>query len=279
MSGEPTLDELVARIPSALFKYSGLYSAPDGDRLEWMRALIVESRLFFPAPRNFNDPLDFKIAPTFDAAEDVIEAHWNRMFERRGMSVEDRPAAVKSRMLEASTDEWKAASVTRVLDAFAERYGTVCLATDPTNMLMWSYYANGHTGIAVRFSTDLDRVRALLETIKAQGADPLLMDVAYETDFPVCNFYNPSRFAFVKTLLGTKSVVWEREGEWRIVLPGKTGDVKIPPEMITGVVLGMRIDKGHEATIRGWLADRKPAVELLRVAHRPNSFQLELVPA
>jgi hypothetical protein len=146
-------------------------------------------------------------------------------------------------------------------------------------MLLWSYYANGHTGIAVRFATDMDRVGALLKAIISQGADPLLMDVAYENDFPTCYYYSPSRFVFTKTLLGTKSVVWKHEGEWRIVLPGKTGTITIPPETITGVVLGMRTSEEDEATVRGWLANRKPTVELLRVAHRPNSFQLELVPA
>ena len=49
--------------------------------------------------------------------------------------------------------------------------------------------------------------------------------------------------------------------------------------MITGVILGMRIGATEEETIRGWLAERSPRVELLRVVHKPNSFRLELAAA
>jgi hypothetical protein len=80
-------------------------------------------------------------------------------------------------------------------------------------------------------------------------------------------------------LLGTKAAAWSHEGEWRIVLPNRTGNLKIPPELIAGVVLGTRISEDNERTIREWIAGRSPRIELLRVVHRPNSFQLELAPA
>ena len=63
MSAEPSVDELIRRIPSSLFKYSAI----SGERLEWMRRLIVDSELYFTPPRFFNDPLDFQITPSFDA--------------------------------------------------------------------------------------------------------------------------------------------------------------------------------------------------------------------
>jgi hypothetical protein len=41
--------------------------------------------------------------------------------------------------------------------------------------------------------------------------------------------------------------------------------------MITGVILGMRGGTKDEEAIGGWLAERSPRVELLRIVHRPNS--------
>jgi DUF2934 family protein/DUF2971 family protein len=274
---EPTLDELIARIPSALFKYSGL----DGERLEWMRRLIVDSQLFFTPPRYFNDPLDFRITPSFDAPREVVEQHWGDVAIRVGgqMSEDEREARVKTLIEQSSTRDGQAEFTRKLFDMMANHNGTVCLATDPVHMLMWSYYADSHRGIAVRFGTDLDQIIALGRALNAQGTDLYLIDVDYANEFPHCNYYTSSKYERNKTLLGTKSSVWSHEGEWRIVLPGRTGYLNVPPQLITGIVLGLRTHADVEAKIRGWLANRDPAVELLRVVHKPNSFRLELAPA
>jgi len=52
-----------------------------------------------------------------------------------------------------------------------------------------------------------------------------------------------------------------------------------PPAMIDAVILGLRTASNTEATIRDWLKDRMPPVELLRVRNQPRSFVLEGVPA
>ena len=80
-------------------------------------------------------------------------------------------------------------------------------------------------------------------------------------------------------MLGTKSRAWAHEQEWRLVLVGRTGSVRIPAEMINGVLLGMRIDPSNEEAVRGWIAERTPRIELLRVIHKPGSFALDVVPA
>jgi hypothetical protein len=50
-------------------------------------------------------------------------------------------------------------------------------------MLMWSYYADGHKGAAVRFGMDLDRILALGTAFKEQGTDLFPVEVDYEEEF------------------------------------------------------------------------------------------------
>jgi hypothetical protein len=127
---------------------------------------------------------------------------------------------------------------------------------------------------------DLDRIQALGTAFKEQGTDLLPVEVEYEEEFPNCNYYTADKHERIKVVLGTKSAAWKHEGEWRIVLPGRCDCcLKIPPQTITGVILGMRIGAKEEEAIRGRLAKRSPRVELLRVVHKPNSFMLELAPA
>jgi Protein of unknown function (DUF2971) len=278
LSADSTVDALLKRIPSSLYRYSGL----GGERLEWMRRLVVESELYFAAPSLFNDPLDFKIPTSFEAPGDVIEKHWRDLAQKSfaSMPAEEKEANIQGLIRDSGTSDGRKRLEKKLLGVLANN-GTACFATDPTNMLMWSYYADGHKGAAVRFGMDLDRILALGTAFKEQGTDLFPVEVEYEEAFPNCNYYTADKHERIKVVLGTKSAAWKHEGEWRIVLPGRCDCyLKIPPQIITGVILGMRIGAKEEEAIRGWLAaKRSPRVELLRVVHKPNSFRLELAPA
>ena len=102
--------------------------------------------------------------------------------------------------------------------------------------------------------------------------------VGYQDDFPKISYYT-TRAALVTAVLGTKARAWTHEKEWRLVLVGRTGSIKVPDAMIDGVILGLRIDLGDEEQVRGWVDGRQPKIELLRVVHRPGSFALDLEPA
>ena len=96
---------------------------------------------------------------------------------------------------------------------------------------------------------------------------------------PKISFYQGTTADFIGAILGTKSVAWTHEREWRLVLRGHSGAIGIPPAMIDGVILGMRVAHDDEKAIRAWVVDRTPEVELLRVVLKPSSFELELLPA
>jgi hypothetical protein len=107
----------------------------------------------------------------------------------------------------------------------------------------------------------------------------LPVEVQYRSTFPDINYYRSTTTDFIMTVLGTKSRAWAHEEEWRLVLVGHSGNVSMPPGMIDGVVFGIRINPSLEAMVRSWINDRVPNVELLRVVHKPNSFELEVIPA
>ena len=97
---------------------------------------------------------------------------------------------------------------------------------------------------------------------------------------PTLSYYDDSRtFGFIAAMFGTKSHAWKHEEEWRLVLVGQNGYVRIPEEMIDAVVFGMRTSPDHEQTVRTWIRQRSQKADLLRVVHRPKSFELELVGA
>jgi hypothetical protein len=276
LANDPSITELLERLPDRLYKFSGL----SGDRLDWMKRLIVGCELYFATPSSFNDPLDCRVTARFEAPAEVVQKHWLNVGLTQFPNADPmiREARVRELVAESETAEGQARHAQQLIDILALN-GTVCFAKDPTNVLLWSYYAQSHTGIAIEFRFDLDHYYAFATALEAQRVLPFPVEVAYAETFPSINYYTSTTHERLRGLLGTKAHAWKHEGEWRIVLANRSGYLSVPPGFIKAVILGMRISPEHEATVRRWVTDRRPAVELRRVRHRPNSFQLEIVPA
>jgi len=124
---------------------------PDGPRMEWTRNLIVDSALFFARPSMFNDPLDCRIPPSFEADPADIERFWREKWARQG-----RPARSQEELdglIAKSSTEGGRQELTKVYDDLLDTYGIACFNSRPDNFLLWSYYAASHSGVTVRLDT------------------------------------------------------------------------------------------------------------------------------
>jgi len=239
-----------------------------------MRKLIVDSELYFVPPSKFNDPLDCRIPPCYKASTLKAEQYWRGIGKRHGAGVDKRERKARIRKLVRDSRTLKGQErLNQQLFNSLDKRGIVSLTEDPVNMLMWSYYAEGHSGIALRFNMDLNCLAAIQEQM-------IPVDVKYLHKFPNINFYDieSHQHQFLTAMLGSKSSVWQHEKEWRLVKVSGSGYVRIPPKMIDGVVLGMRIGDS-EQLVREWVSARTSEIKLLRVVHKKSSFDLELTDA
>src|SRR2546428_10732520 len=99
---DPTVLEPLTRMREILYKYSGT----SGDRLGWMQKLIVESALYFAPPSAFNDPLDCRIPPTFDASSLTIEHYWRKVVRQNypGGSLRDHKKQIHQMVKDSKTE-------------------------------------------------------------------------------------------------------------------------------------------------------------------------------
>ena len=266
---DEAFDSLMRRMPSKLYKYSGV----SGPRLDWVRRLLLDSELYFPPPKTFNDPLDCRISFHYDSSALRIEQYWRHFVREQfpGRPMREHKARIRELVSESRTPQGRE----RLNEPFFEgldQKGIVCLGGRPNNVLMWSYYAEGHKGIAIQLNMTPEHLYAIREQY-------FIVDVKYCRDFPRINYYESSELEKAKRVFGTKAEAWAHEGEWRIVLIDQVGYVRIPPAMIGAVILGLRIDEESEEQIKRWVEERTVLTELLRVKNVSDSFELEIISA
>lgn len=269
LKDDRAIRDSLKRLPSSLYKYSGVGE----QRLEWLRRLVVDSELYFERPGNFNDPLDCRIPPSFEATRDVVERHWKRVAKEQAEPQDRRTRrqAIKGLIRNSETQAGRRDMEESVFKS-VNRNGIVCLSKDPTNMLMWSYYAEGHHGVALRIDTSLERLAAFKGQI-------IPIEVDYKNTLPEINFYHSTIKEFVTAVLGTKAKAWEHEKEWRLISVGNKGYLRAPSGLVNGIIFGIRTKADVETRIRSWAERRTSKIEFFRARHRHGSFELEIIPA
>lgn len=127
--------------------------------------------------------------------------------------------------------------------------GIACFAQRWNNVLMWSHYANKHTGICVEYDFDIPfetATNSLLLPVEYTSMRPLLpiekLGAIQDRDFKVDETKINSVFADVLKALITKSEIWKYEQEWRHIVFIKDPNkrlVSLP--IVSRIIMGVNI--------------------------------------
>lgn len=120
-----------------------------------------------------------------------------------------------------------------------------CLGTDYKNKLMWSHYANSHTGFCIEYD---------FNNIKWENLLVYPLPVLYSKERPLIPYYiwggKDIEKAKKDLMIGllTKDIVWSYENEWRFIISkqDKT-ELVMPP--ISCIYLGANIENGNKIKI------------------------------
>lgn len=245
--------------PPKLFKYRSL----TGCGLEWTRQLIVEGKLWFASPRDFNDPFDTLPDVRMEGSPLERRARIQQMVmdNTPGLSPEERRAKVET-MEAMSPEEWQSALEQTVRDA-ATATAVCSFTTRVDDVLMWSHYADHHRGLCVRFSTGSPYFEASLP-----------FPVRYQSERPVIDWMKPNLEQELIDILLTKAAFWAHEGEWRQIETG-AGARQLPRAVIEAVYLGCRASCATRDLVRAWLEGLDWPVELHVAREAHSTFSLE----
>lgn len=199
-------------IPSALFKYRSF------DSSGYSLTNFEKDQLWLSAPEDFNDPFDSLLKSNIDESINNQEDWINHKsdFSRFCMVCGLEPNEIESayQMYKEATESLK--KYQDILNAFYTfrpqslfRVGSLCETN--TSVLMWSHYANNHSGFCIEY----DLRNAANDNIAKQNLYPVLYqdrsDTQREDACSGIEFY--SLYSVLR-----KSTDWAYEKEWRIVL-------------------------------------------------------------
>ncbi len=246
--------------PEKFFKYRPLA----GTSALHVGQSVFDHKFFFDSPNNFNDP--FECLPRFifegTPAERVTYiTDW--LVRNQGMPHGE--AQIKALQMELSGGRPD-------LDFFFDTYRDesvaklpmYCVSEVSDNILMWSHYANNHTGVCFEF----DGQASVFEHAHRVVYDEqrVTVDMAVKLD--------ATKVAMAAI---TKSRDWHYEKEWRVVEAGSKSGVRTWPEtVLTAIILGDRISESDRSRVKGWALRRSPSIALRQATISRSKFKVDI---
>ena len=239
-----------------------MYKPPNRYTLD----ILCNCRLWAAKPERFNDPFDCDLEIAVGITEDNMLAaiHQNRS--------ERTIAQYKASKLNADgkfipEERKRLDDETQGLIEENKNSGIVCLSEVCDSILMWSHYAQGHTGVCFEFTRAEDN---------ALGNSEFCSPVKYDRHYPRIDLGQILLKQDGKTrtiMMQTKSEEWAYEKEWRLIT--HDGDNECPlPGPISRVILGLKIEDSFKSKIENLCQKRDiPCVQARKV---DREFRIEV---
>lgn len=248
-----------------LYKYRSL----EGAGRRYAERLLIHNEVYFASPSTFNDPFDSRARISVGGTDEQHRANLLRLFREKRPELSEEARSAKVDEIIASgrhRDPSVYEDTTTNTQAQVDALGVFCLAGNPDSILMWAHYTAGHSGFCVQF---LHRDEPFLG--RAQ-------DVRYSATYPEIVYPVDSNDDKVEKFLLTKARFWEYEQERRVIERAGPGTYSLPPELLTGVILGCRMRETDRAQVREWSLQRKPKSQLYEARPLATQFGLDIVP-
>lgn len=184
---------------------------------------ICNKYLWFSSPNNFNDPLDMYMG-LIDFSIDKLRSKKFANGIRK-----DQPRSIKRSVARDAIERQDKLirGQKEIFENDKTTSGVCCFSKMPNVSLMWSHYAQSHTGICLGFN------------IEPYRPDPffLVQPVSYPAEVIPKNIYDHKGMAISHWVL-TKSKVWNYEQEVRAFCLHKNGAINFDKECLKEVYFG-----------------------------------------
>jgi hypothetical protein len=263
-----------ARGIDTLYKFRSF----QGESRRWVRDILLESKIYFSHPDEFNDPFDIAPvvrhggSPKDPAYLKELEDDQTRHYTQRGFSPADvaklrRDTGVSAEALpEAGTRDMrqKVRNAARIL----------CLSAAQLDPLQWAHYANGHQGVCIHFRCHRGSWLEGARSVRYRARRPAIV-------LPLSR-HHPIETAHRMAL--TKANFWRYEDEYRVFANSDprseitlTGNYfHFAPSDISGITIGMSMQTTDRNALFAVLDQRRQAVPTWECIEDRSRYALKL---
>lgn len=245
-----------------LYKYRSL----EGQGRLSAERLLVHNEIYFASPADFNDPFDSKARLSGRVTDRKFRKYYLNLLTHKDPQLSEEARLAKTESIICAgkhRDPSVYQRITENTQADVNKRGVFCLTEHRDSMLMWSHYASSHSGFCVQ----LLRKDILSRCEK----------VRYSLKYPIIDYPGSDDNNLGKWLL-TKALCWKYEAEWRVIERAGPRPYNLPPQLLTGVILGSRMRESDRAQVYEWCLQRKPQPRLYEARPRRSQFALDIVP-
>ena len=248
-----------------LYKYRSL---SDEKQHAFVKDILLNNRLYWPSPTQFNDPFDCFPVPRLPAAREERERYARDLVQRvmPGASRVDRKMQLRE-ILRDNLARIEASAPTIVRERIAQ-VGVCSFGEDCHNVLMWSHYADAHRGVCLRFSPSRF-------DMPLWAAFP----VEYSEERPELRLASRDMKEWSKSILLTKAKYWEYEREWRVIDVEQVGHHPFRPGVLDEIILGAAIERDSRSMVLKWVRERASPTRIMQARFDEERFLLHVDPA
>lgn len=252
-----------------LFKYRSL----DKASAEFTLKILSAQETYFSKPDSFNDPFEFRPQLSLEATKEEFATYLDGLYKRRcpWLNRQQRKESVAAILKDKSRNH-QSGEVAKLLGSaisdISRLCGVYCLSEDPTNILMWSHYADCHRGICFGFDG--------AETNPFFGR---AQQVSYQEHYPVANLIKDHPGSYQDKVILSKASFWAYEREWRIIEHERgNGIYRFDENDLKQVIFGVKTSADDIETVLKVLKDKHLSPQLLRAHLHGQRYALVLAP-
>lgn len=254
---------------TTLYKFRSYQTPQD----EWVRQIIEDHRIYFARASQLNDPFDMSPLVEQFTRETIVAEAERYLSGQPGMTTAERNRRLeyfRTCDLDAHAAKVTAKQRTRIEDD----YSVFSLAGNRDHPMLWSHYADGHTGLCVHFRADADSFFGGSLRVIYDGKRALLPINQDVSDAEVFN----------RAVLH-KGKFWSYEEEYRVLRCPDIdySDIGIrydgqhaffPSSLVTGITVGIRMPPSNVEAVLRLAAAHTPRLTVWR-AKEGRGFDLK----
>jgi hypothetical protein len=244
----------------------------------WVAQILLESRIYFSHPDQFNDPFD--IAPIVKHGGnpknpvyvEELKTSQEQLYREQAYSPQE--VAELQRREGVPAEELPAAATKDMRQKIRNAARILCLSSSRRDPLQWAHYANGHQGVCIHFQCQRGSWLQGARRVRYWQRRPAIqLPLSRQTQIECAH-----RMAL------TKAHFWRYEDEYRafanrsaraeITLDGNY--FYFAPSDITGITIGMSMKPADRSALLGMLNLRRQAMPIWECIEDRARFALKI---